>query len=112
MVVKVVNIDVSKKLNQLPRRLQPCHIGCQKVAALSKNMPKSYRLVKKKLPKSCSLVKVVAKKLQTCHAGYQNITDLSAWLTASFQRSLRGLLTSLLTSVRSRRQRRTSSKIC
>ncbi len=63
MVVKVVNIDVSKKLNQLPRSLQPCQIGCQKVAALSKKLQKSYRLVKKKLPKSCSLVKVVCQKV-------------------------------------------------
>ncbi len=63
MVVKVVNIDVSKKLNQLPRSLQPCQIGCQKVAALLKKLPKGYRLVKKKLPKSCSLVKVVCQKV-------------------------------------------------
>ncbi len=77
MVVKMVNINVSKKLNQLPRSLQPCQIGCQKVAALSKKLPKSYRLVKKKLPKSCSLVKLVAKKLQPCQRSCQKVTDLS-----------------------------------
>ncbi len=82
MVVKVVNIDVSKKLNQLPRSLQPCQIGCQKVAACQRSCQKVTDLSKSscqkvadlscRLPKHYRLVRVVNSEFSEKFARFVN----------------------------------------